>query len=410
MKQTILMADMQSFYASVEKASHPEWANKPVIVSGDPEKRSGIILAACPLAKKYGIETTEPLWQARRKCPEAVIVRPRMQLYIDVSCLITSILERYSDKVEVFSIDEQFIDVTGSTGLFGDPALIARQMQQEILEQTGIFARVGIAPNKVLAKMACDAFAKKNKSGIARLSDDNFREKMWPLPVSKLFGVGSRMKQHLNRIGIRTIGQLAEFPVDRLRKRWGINGEVLWRFANGIDLSPVSPDTHEQHQKAIGHRMTLPRDYETAEEIRVILLELSEEVARRARRQGYIGQTASLTIGGTEYHGRSGFHRQIRMLSATSSGLDLYRAILPLFEKHWDGLPIRSAGISLSQLSDAATIQLNLFEPTLQKERLNEAMDAVRDKYGPTAMFRASSLAAAGQVHERAAKIGGHYK
>jgi len=403
------MADMQSFYASVEKASHPEWEHKPVIVSGDPEKRSGIILAACPLAKKYGIETTEPLWQARQKCPEAVIARPHMQLYIEVSCMITAILEQYTDKVEIFSIDEQFIDITASLDLFGDPYRVASKMKSEIYDATGISVRIGIGPNKILAKMACDAFAKKNKTGIALLDHDSMREKMWQLPVGKLFGVGSKMKSHFNRIGIQTIGQLATFPIEKLRRRWGINGQVLWQLANGLDDSPVLPGTHE-HQKAIGHRMTLPNDYKTAEDIKVILLELSEEVAHRARRQGYAGQTVSIGVSGADFKVRTGFHRQTRLATSTNYGMDIYHAVLPLFEKHWDRLPIRSAGISLAQLSDDDTAQLTLFDEPFKKESLSKAIDQIRDKYGPTAMFRATSLKAAGQIHERAEKIGGHYK
>lgn len=409
MERIVFMADMQSFYASIEKSSHPEWADCPVVVSGDPEKRSGIILAACPLAKKFGIRATEPLWQARQKCPQAVVIRPRMQLYIDMSCAITEILENYSGTVEIFSIDEQFIDVTESVGLFGDPFLMARNMQREIYDLTGVYARIGIGPNKILAKMACDAFAKGNTDGIFKLDQSNMQKMMWPLAVKELFGVGSRMNRHLDKLGIQTIGQLARFPLDSLRKRWGINGELLHRLANGIDHSPVAPDTH-QHQKAVGHNMTLPHDYETLEEIKVILLELSEEVARRTRRHGYFGQTVSLGIRGADFSFPTGFHRQIKLLSPTDYGMDIYRAALILLKRHWDQSPVRSASITLSQLAPADSQQLNLFDTPLKKEGLNRAMDHIYQKYGPTAMFRASSLKAAGQVHERAEKIGGHYK
>ena len=408
-KRIIMMADMQSFYASIEKANHPEWENHPVIVSGDPAKRSGIILAACPQAKKFGIKTTEPLWQARQKCPQAIVARPHMQLYINMAGLIHEILEHYTSTVEVFSIDELFLDMTGSIGLLGDPHDIAKAIQQEIENATGIFVRIGIAPNKILAKMACDAFAKKNQSGIFELNADNMQQAMWPLPVSKLFGVGSKMEKHLMRLGIQTIGQLARFPIETLRKRWGINGEVLWRLANGIDDAPVSPGTHT-YQKAVGHRMTLPVDYKNAADIKVVLLELSEEVARRARKQGYVGETVSLGIGGADWKRPSGFHRQTKLTAPTNYGLDLYHAILPLFEKHWDQMPIRSASVTLSQLSTGTTRQLSFFDKPLKKEKLSNAMDHIYEKYGPTAMIRAVSLKAAGQVHERAAKIGGHYK
>lgn len=159
----ILLVDMQSFYASVEKAEAPHLKNRPVIVSGDPERRSGVVLAACPLAKRYGVKNAERLWEAQAKCPDAVIVRPRMQRYIDVSVMITELFERYTDLVEPYSIDEQFLDVTGSRRLFGDPFTIAKSIQQAIMREFGIYARVGIGPNKALAKMACDHFAKKKR-------------------------------------------------------------------------------------------------------------------------------------------------------------------------------------------------------------------------------------------------------
>lgn len=409
MTRTILMADMQSFYASIEKANHPEWEHLPVVVSGDPAKRSGIILAACPLAKKRGVKATEPLWMARQKCPEAIVVKPRMQLYIDMAATITDILENFSNKVEVFSVDEQFIDITESVNLFGEPHQIAQAMQKEIKDTTGIYARVGIASNKFLAKMACDAFAKKKASGIFHLENGQLQDVLWPLSIGEMFGVGSRMKKHFDKLGIQTIGQLARFPVSVLKKRWGINGELLWRLANGIDPTPVTPETH-QYQKAIGHNMTLPHDYETFEDIKVILLELSEEVARRARRHGYLGSTVTLGVRGVDFKQRTGFYRQMKLLSPTDFGMDLFKAAVILLKRHWDGMPIRSASITLSQLESAKSRQMNLFDEPFKKEGLNQALDHIYKKYGPTAMFRASSLTRAGQVHERAQKIGGHYK
>ncbi|WP_099158433.1 DNA polymerase IV [Virgibacillus ndiopensis] len=409
MKRVIFLVDMQSFYASVEKAENPKLKNKPVIVSGDPERRSGIILAACPLAKKSGVKTAEALWQAQTKCPEAIVVRPRMQRYIDISCQITTILEQYTDLVEVFSIDEQFLDLTGSLKLFGDPFTIAKKIQQEIIEETGVYARVGIAPNKTLAKIACDAFAKKNQNGIFKLDESNMKETMWELPIGKMFGVGSRMKDHLQRMGIQKIGQLATFSIDTLTKRWGINGQVLWQIANGIDYAPVTTKTHDK-QKAVGHHMTLPRDYKTFDEIKVILLELSEEVARRARTGGYRGNTVSVGIRGADFNFPTGFHRQVKLTSPTNFDMDIFHAALHLFRIHWNRLPVRSAGVTLSELQPADPYQLSLFDFSLKKEHLNEAMDYIYTKYGPTAIVRASSLTSAGQAYSRAEKIGGHYK
>ncbi|MCZ0704244.1 nucleotidyltransferase/DNA polymerase involved in DNA repair [Natronobacillus azotifigens] len=407
MDRVIFLVDMQSFYASIEKVRNPAFRDKPVIVAGDPEQRSGIVLAACPSAKRAGVKTAEALWQAQAKCPEAVIVRPSMQLYVDVSYQITKILEQFSDQVEVYSIDEQFIDVTGSIRLFGEPLLLARKIHQAILETTGLQARVGIGPNKVLAKMACDAFAKKESSGIAFLDEENIKEKLWPLPIKTLFGVGNRMNAHLIKMGLHTIGNLANYPVKGLKKRWGINGEVLWRTANGIDQSPVVPGTH-QRQKAIGHHMTLPRDYSFFSEIKVVLSELSEEVARRVRRNNYFGQTVSVYLQGNNFEVRTGFSKQIKLVTPTQLGSDIFQAALTLTEKNWDGNPVRSVGITLSQLQIADSQQLSLFDDPIPREKLTKVLDDLHGKYGPTAVIRASSLFDAGQAYVRSGKIGGH--
>ncbi|WP_281366466.1 DNA polymerase IV [Paraliobacillus salinarum] len=409
MDKVIFLVDMQSFYASVEKAANATLATKPVLVSGDPKQRSGIILAACPIAKQHGVKTAEPLWEAQNKCPEAVVVRPRMQLYIDVSYQITKILEQFSNEIEVYSIDEQFIDLTASQRLFGTPAQIAEKIQRTIVENIGVQARIGIGPNKVLAKMACDVYAKKNKQGIFQLDHTKLQTHLWPLPVGKLFGVGSKMEKHLTKMGLHTIGNVANYPLHWLKKRWGINGEVLWRTANGIDYSPVTSQTHQQ-QKAIGHQMTLPQDYYHLDDIKVILLELSEEVARRARKQDYLGKSIAVTARGIDFDLPTGFHRQQKLVTETYFGVDIYRVAVRLFEKFWDGLPVRSIGITLGQLEKADTYQLSLFDRTEEKENLSKAIDRMYEKYGPTAVVRASSLMTAGQVHERANKIGGHYK
>jgi DNA polymerase-4 len=301
MESVVFLVDMQSFYASIEKALRPELKDRPVVVAGDPERRSGVILAACPLAKSYGIQNAITLREANERCPHLVVVRPRMGLYLKTSLRITEILERFSDLVEPYSIDEQFVSIHGSEKLFGDSITIAQKIRDAIRVELGLSARIGIGPNKVLSKMACDHFAKKNKTGIFTLTHDNMKEHLWPLPVENLFGVGKRMGRHLRKMGIRTIGELAQFPLDRLKKRWGVNGHVLWMTANGLDLSPVTPHTFHS-QKAIGHHMTLPRDYRTAEEIRVVLLELCEEVCRRTRRHRLLGQTVSVGCRGADFH------------------------------------------------------------------------------------------------------------
>ncbi|MFD2670164.1 DNA polymerase IV [Marinicrinis sediminis] len=408
--RVIFLVDMQSFYASVEKAAYPEYRNQPVVVAGDPARRSGIVLAACPIAKTYGITTAERLGEAMGKCPKLIVVRPHMQRYIEVSLQISEIMERFSDLVEPYSIDEQFMDVTGSQKLFGEPENIARQLQQMIQTETGVYARVGIGPNKVLAKMACDNFAKKNENGIHTLSQEQIADSLWKLPVGCMFGIGSRMRRHLQRLGIHSIGELARFPLHRLKQRWGINGEVIWLTANGIDYSPVSPDTHHQQQKAVGHQMTLPRDYDSLETIQVILLELSEEVCRRARSKGLIGQTVSVGCRGIDFERPTGFYRQMTLSDMTCHGKDVYQAACALFKQHWDGQPVRSVSVTLSQLQSDALYQMDLFRDREKERSLDQTLDWIKDKYGSAAIVRSVSATQAGQAWERAHKIGGHYK
>src|SRR5690606_5114528 len=234
---------------------------------------------------------------------------------------------------------EQFCELTGSIHLHGEVLETARRMQRDILEKTGVYARIGISDNKVLAKMACDQFAKKRPEGIYVLHQAEVREKLWNIPVQGMFGVGSRMMRHLNRMGIDTIGDLARTPLETLKRRWGINGEVLWRIANGIDDSPVTPATHQGAQQAIGHGMTLPRDYAEARDIETVLLELSEEVCRRCRFRGVMGRVLSVGCTGAGFE--FGFSRQTTLPMPTQVTNHVYRAARELFRLHWDGRPVR---------------------------------------------------------------------
>ncbi|MBM7646155.1 DNA polymerase-4 [Scopulibacillus daqui] len=409
-EKAILLVDMESFYASVEKADHPELKNHPVIVSGDPERRSGVVLAACPLAKKRGVKNAYRLWEAQQLCPEAVVVRPRMQRYLDVAMEITDILEEFTDMVEPYSIDEQFMDVTGSQRLFGMPSEIAQKVKAAIKDRTGVNARCGIGPNKVLAKIACDHFSKKNDTGIFQLNQNNIKQCMWPLPVGAMFGVGSRMERHLRRLGISTIGRLANYPLDILKKKWGINGQVLWETANGIDHSPVSVSSHEG-QKAIGHAMTLPRDYQNFEkEIKVILLELSEEVCSRARTSGVMGYTVSTGCQGANNDSPAGFYRQTTLVNPTNHTMDVFHEAKKLFLKFWDGQPVRRITVNLSHLCSDKVRQISFFDDYELRREIGYTMDRIKQRYGPDAIIRAISLTEAGQAADRAKKIGGHYK
>ncbi|MDP5273390.1 DNA polymerase IV [Chengkuizengella axinellae] len=407
--RVIMLVDCQSFYASVEKAAHPQFKNKPVVVAGDPARRSGIVLAACPLAKKYGVTTAERLGEAMGKCPDLIVLKPRMKLYIDVSFQITQLLETFTDLVEPYSIDEQFLDLTNTQHLFGTPEQIAEQIQEKIVDATSVHTRIGISYCKVVAKMACDHFAKKNEKGIFQLPKQDLQSVLWPLPIHKLFLVGSRMNTHLLRLGIHTIGDLADTPLSKLREKWGVNGELLWKIAKGMDASPVTPQTHEK-QKGIGHQMTLPRDYWSKTELEVILLELTELVCRRCRTKGYMGSVVSVGCRGADFDRKTGFHRQKKIAVPTNVTNEVYETVRQLFYAHWDGSPVRSLGVSLTQLVSDQEYQLSMFDPFEKDRSLEKATDGLKDKYGDAIIMRAASVAEAGQAKDRAVKIGGHYK
>lgn len=409
MNANIFLIDMESFYANIEKALHVDLQNRPVVISGDPKRRNGIILAACPLAKSYGIQNAMPLWEAQKRCPHLVVLKPRMQLYLDVSLHLTQILERFSDRVEPYSIDEQFIDIQGSESLFGSPYQIAKKIQNTIYQELHLYARIGMGPNKVLAKMACDQFAKKHPSGIFYLGPENIKTNLWPLPVQKCFGVGERMTKHLQKIGIETIGELANYPLPLLKKYWGINGHVLWMTANGFDLSPVTNQSFETYQ-GIGHQMTLPYDYHTAEEIETILLELCEEVCRRSREHRLAGKTVMVHCRYSFKQSKDGFSRQISLDSYSNQTIKIFTYAKKCFFRFWNGEPVRSIGLRLTKLHPDHNTQLHLFEDVEKKRKLGYVMDQIKQQFGLTSILWATSLLPAGQAKIRAQKIGGHFK
>ncbi len=403
----ILLADMESFYASAEIASNPSLSGKPVVVCGDPGKRHGIVLAASKEAKIWGIKTGMLAGECKRLCPTAIFVRPHMKLYIDISIKITDILAQFTDRIFVYSIDEQFLDMTGCGKLFGTPYDMAASIINEILHTTGIRCRIGIGRNPLQAKMACDRFAKKGEEGIFELSHENYARYVWPLPIKHLFGVGSRMERNLYRMGIREIGHIARLPREKLKRHWGINGEVIWLNAHGLDYSIVQ-NSSAGDQKGVGNSITLPRDYRDIKEIETVLLELTEETCRRARSLCKMGRVVHLHCSGADFSFPSGFSRQKKLPDPTASTMDIYPVLRELFKVNWDQRAIRSMGVGISQLIDDNFTQLSFFEDKDKKMRMGYAMDAIRERFGAKGLFRLSSLTSGGQLFERSKKIGGH--
>lgn len=417
MSRQILLIDGQSFYASVEKAAHPEYRDKPVAV-GDPARLNGIVLAACPIAKSRGVTTAGRVGEALARCPELVVVRPRMQTYIQVSLFITKIFESYTDLVEPYSVDEQFLDVTGSLASYGSAYEIAKDIQQHILLSTGIWSRVGIGPTKILAKMATDNYAKKMPEGVFELSFDKLESTLWKLPVHHMFMVASAMTRHFTRMGFSCIGDIARMEFSefkrRMRREMGKQSDIqagyYWQTARGIDPSPVVSGIRHQ-LKSVSHGKALRWNlYRELKDIEVVLLELVVEVCQRTRRYHYMGSVVSVSAAETDGERSSWFSRQTTLPQPTSLTHEVAAAAHKLFVEHWSGLPVSNLSVCLSQLTDDSVIQLTLFEDRSLAYRKERVIDRIKERYGSGAIMRASSLLESGVARERAAQIGGHYK
>ena len=385
MERAILLADMNSFFASVHQALDPKLQGKPVAIIGDPEQRHGIVLSASYEAKDSGVKTGMILRDARQLCPHCIFIKSRHQLYVNFSNRIIDIMRDFTPLVEPFSIDEAFLDVTGSQKLFGDPVAIARQLKQRIRHDVGLTCSVGVAPNKLLAKMGADL---QKPDGLTVLRRQDVPSVLWPLPMRELFGVGPRYEQHLRRLNILTIGDLARYPVDVLKRRFGAIGEDMWRSANGVDDSPVDADSMKQ-AKSIGHQFTLPSDCK-GEGLKSVILEMADLVAYRVRNGGYAGRTVVLYLKdpGFQWMSRAQMLPEFTDLSA-----DIARTALNLLSEHWHlNWPVRMVGVSLANLAKRRIEQMDLFGEKERQRKVELACDQVRNRFGKAAVLRAASL------------------
>ncbi|NLU11313.1 MAG: DNA polymerase IV [Tepidanaerobacter acetatoxydans] len=380
----ILHVDMNAFYASCHQAKDPSLKGKPVMVAGDPKKRNGIILTASYEARRYGVKTAMPKWQAEKLCPQAVFIKPDYDLYLRTSQKVMSILGRFSPQIEIFSIDEAWLDVTGCERLFGDSVAIARKIQAAIAKELDLLCSIGVSCNKLLAKMASDM---KKPNAITVLTAEDVPKLLWPLPVNELFGVGRRMAEKLKRMKIKTIGDLAEAPQEFLEKAFGLNGSYLHLWANGIDDSAVNPHSMDD-AKSMGHSITLPKDITSFDDAEMVLLFLSEQVGRRVRRENYMGRTVTVTL---RYASFDTITRSVTIFY-TNSTEDIYNASRKLLYSNWDGkTPLRLLGVSLSNLVKEFD-QVSLFDNEEKKRKLNRVMDEIKDRFGDDAIFRAKLL------------------
>jgi len=410
-RHDVLCIDMRSFYASVEAVKLGLDPMKVMLaVVGDVSRPGSIVLAASPpLKEKYGISNVSRFYELPHD-PDIYIINANMERYLYASVEITKLLMNYAPKeaIHPYSIDEVWLTVNGLEKLFGTPWQIAQLIKDDLLQQFGLTCSIGIGDNKFLAKVVMDLHAKK--VGIAECRYEDVEAKLWPAPVEAIWGIGSRMKENLHRMGIIRLGQLAQTKRSTLKSRFGIMGEQLYWHAWGIDLSPVFGHFIKTEQKGFSHGISLLRDYSQEEAITCIL-DLCEEVCRRARTAHKTGRTIQLGIGYSNASSRSatGFNRSRSIPIPTNMTMDVYRICLSLFHDHYNGQDkIRRVHISLSNLSESGETQLDLFADRSKEEDLSYVMDSIRDKYGPTAILRASSYTDAGIALDRSRKIGGH--
>ncbi|MBS4202978.1 DNA polymerase IV [Lederbergia citrea] len=376
--RVILHVDMNSFFASVEMAYDHSLKGKPLAVAGDEEKRKGIVVTCSYEARKYGVKTTMPLWEARKLCPHLIVKKPNFERYRTASQAMFEELRQISELVEPVSIDEGYIDITDCYEL-GSPLQIAERIQRSLLEQLDLPCSIGIAPNKFLAKMASDM---KKPLGITILRKRDIPAVVWPLPTIEMHGIGEKTAEKLKAIQINTIGDLAHAHDMQLRAALGIRGLQLKERANGKDARPVDPDAAEGN-KSIGSSITLPRDIANQSQLLSVLGDLSKSVSQRLKHKGYLTKNVSVTI---RYKDRKTISRGRKINNPILGAEEIFQAAKPLFIDNWNGNSVRLLGITGQDLveEDSAFEQLDLFsyEKAARKEPLYKAIDKITSKYG----------------------------
>jgi nucleotidyltransferase/DNA polymerase involved in DNA repair len=386
--RSILHVDMDAFYASVEQLDNPSYRNRPVIVGADPKGGSGRgVVAACSYeARKLGVHSALAISRAWKLCPDGVYVRPRMQRYIEVSAQIMEVFRRYTDLVEPLSIDEAFLDVTGSGSLFGPPDQIARSIKKEIRERTGLTASIGVAPNKFLAKIASDI---RKPDGFMVVEEKNAEAFLRELPIARLWGVGPKTEQRLHALGYRKIGDLAAAKRESLIQQLGSLGEHLHQLAHGLDDRPVVANWEP---KSVSSETTFDEDTRDRDLLLRTLLHLADHVAERLRKDGYRAGKVTLKL---RYSSFVTHTRQESLEKSVQTGEDIAAVARRLFAQFPLKQKIRLIGVGAGDLhrEGGDPQQLALFGQTsTAKEKLSHTLDEIKAKFGRDAVRRGSQL------------------
>jgi len=378
----ILHVDMDAFYASVEERDDPLLVGKPVIVGGSAEGR-GVVAAANYEVRKFGVHSAMPAARAKRLCPHAVFIKPRMGHYAEISQQIRAIFEEFTPLVEPLSLDEAFLDSTGSESLFGSAATIGRQIKERIHAELGLVASVGVAPNKFVAKIASDL---NKPDGFLVVAPGEVQAFLDPLPIDRLWGVGKVTGQVFDRLGIRTIGQLRLLSSKSLDELFGSSGEHFWRLAHGMDDRPVVPD---REAKSISHETTFAQDIDDHEVLQAWLIDLAEQVARRMRRHALKGRTIELKVRFADFQTIT---RSLTLPEPTNITQELLQAGIELLATKLpkDHLPVRLLGFGVNGFDDTGRSQRQLFdEPDRERHRqLDRVADQISQKFGKLAIHR----------------------
>lgn len=393
MSRLVFHIDVNSAFLSWESARRvkqglPDLRDIPACIGGDPKKRTGIVVAKSIPARKYGIQTGEPMAMALRKCPDLVIVQSDFSLYVKCSKAFKEICATYTPVMESFSIDEVFLDMTGMSLLYQDPVATANEIKDRIHRELGFTVNVGISTNKLLAKMASD-FEKPDK--VHTLFPEEIESKMWPLPVRNLLFLGKASEKKLNKAGIYTIGDLAHAKEADIQALLGNkNGHQLYQYALGIDDSPVKEQADEA--KGFSAETTFNEDIVALDQVFPILLEQCDIVATRMRRKGKKCLSVAVSFRTLDFQKKS---HQATFQNATDVTDEIYEQAKKLFREFWKGEPLRLVGVALTNLSDGEYEQFSLFEDAENKERhrkLDAALDTIRQKYGNDKITRASIM------------------
>jgi len=387
--RVVLHVDMNAFYCSVHEAEEPEkYRDRPTAVAGSVELRKGVIVTCSYAARRRGVSTGMTVSQGMKKCPELIVIQPNFHLYRKYSRAFMNIAYSYTPLLQAVSIDECYLDITGSKQ-FGTPMDIAQTIQSRIASELGLPCSIGIAPNKLLAKMASDM---KKPNGITVLRIRDVPSLLWDKPCDEMFGIGKRTAEKLKKLRIYTIGQLAVAEEQLLIERFGVVGHWMKQAANGQDDSPVVDE--REKNKSIGHTTTLPRDISEIEDVQRVLLNLADQVTRRLRRQHLMAQTVQITIRTPDMKTITRSHS---LDTVTERAEEVYSEACKLYKQHWRAeKPVRLLGITLQNLlpKEEAALQLDLFDYEQQpkKESLTKTMDMLRDKFGEGAVLTAGML------------------